>query len=298
MSKRAAFVLVHGAWHSAACWGPIIEGLHAAGYKASAIDLPGSGADALMPVGYSPRTSVFSSSPALNTRHTQQQRTEAVLREAAAVSADGPVIIVGHSLGSLTATAAMAAAPEQVAAVVYVGGEVMAAPLSCFHTSVHPTRAGASARCLVGDVMALGAARIDWLSPDAAYRAMLRTAFAADVDEAAFAQHALTCYPDEGLQPFGQPSPATAERCGHVPRYHVRLGEDQVMPPAAQDWMREEMDKAMGSPSREYRLASSHLVMLSRPTELVQLLLEIAEEVQNRAPQPVLWPADEFDRRG
>lgn len=279
MSKPVTFVLIHGAWHTASCWRPVIEGLQSANYTAMAIDLPGSGTHALLPLGYTPRTADFPSSPALNTRHTQKQRTEAVLKEVAAACQHGPVIVVGHSMGTLTATEAMAAAPDRIAAVVYIAGQVMAAPLCSFDTYGHPRLALSTPSYTVGNPMELGAARVDWQSPDVAYAELLRTAFAADVDQATFARHALGCYPDEGIEPFGVPSSATADGCGRVPRYHVRLGDDRVVPPAGQDWLREEMDKAMESSSKEYRLPGSHLVMLSRPTELVQVLVQIAQEV-------------------
>ena len=282
-SARACFVLIHGAWHSAACWRPIIDGLQSAGHFACAIDLPGSGSRALLPLGYSPRTSDFPSSPSLNTHHTQQQRTDAVLEQVRVARAHGPVIVVGHSMGTLTATSVAAAAAEQVAAVVYIAGQVMAAPLRSLDTASHPKLAVASAGWGIGNPMELGASRVDWQSSDAAYRQLLHATFAGDVDEATFARHAATLYPDEGIEPFTQPSPATPDSCGRVPRYHVRLGDDRAMSPGGQDWLREEMDKAMGNSSTEYRLQGGHLVMLSRPAELVQVLLDIAKDVEQKA---------------
>ena len=38
-------VLVHGAWHGAWCWEPVVEGLARRGVAALAVDLPGHGAD-------------------------------------------------------------------------------------------------------------------------------------------------------------------------------------------------------------------------------------------------------------
>ena len=84
MSKHVTFVLIHGAWHTATCWRPIVEGL-SAGCDAVAVDLPDSGPAPLFPLGYSPRTADFPSSPALNTQHTQKQRTETVVKERAGV---------------------------------------------------------------------------------------------------------------------------------------------------------------------------------------------------------------------
>lgn len=41
----ATFVLVHGAWHGAWCWDPVVPALEAAGYRVEAVELPFTGAD-------------------------------------------------------------------------------------------------------------------------------------------------------------------------------------------------------------------------------------------------------------
>ena len=46
----ARFVLVHGAFHGAWCWEPLILALSEAGHTTHALDLPGAGEDAT-PVG-------------------------------------------------------------------------------------------------------------------------------------------------------------------------------------------------------------------------------------------------------
>jgi len=41
----STFVLVHGSWHGAWCWGKVVPLLERAGHKVEAIDLPGHGND-------------------------------------------------------------------------------------------------------------------------------------------------------------------------------------------------------------------------------------------------------------
>ena len=41
----ARVVLVHGAWHGAWCWAPVVDLLRAEGVDVVAVDLPGHGAD-------------------------------------------------------------------------------------------------------------------------------------------------------------------------------------------------------------------------------------------------------------
>jgi pimeloyl-ACP methyl ester carboxylesterase len=71
------FVLVHGAWHAAACWQPLVDELERRGEAVVAVDLPCEDPDA-----------------------TLDDYAGAVVDGAAAFAE--PVIIVGHSLGGMT----------------------------------------------------------------------------------------------------------------------------------------------------------------------------------------------------
>ncbi len=82
-------VLVHGAWHGAWCWDPVVEGLRAAGVTVDAIDLPGHGDDT------SPLTDLYGDAA----------RVSAALDALATVEAD-PVVLVGHSYGGAVITEA------------------------------------------------------------------------------------------------------------------------------------------------------------------------------------------------
>jgi pimeloyl-ACP methyl ester carboxylesterase len=72
------FVLVHGAWHAAACWRPLAEALGERGAAVVAPDLPCEDPEA-----------------------TLEDYAQAVV-DAAAAFGDEPVVVVGHSLGGLT----------------------------------------------------------------------------------------------------------------------------------------------------------------------------------------------------
>jgi pimeloyl-ACP methyl ester carboxylesterase len=82
----SAFCLVHGAWHGASCWGPLSERLRARGHEVSAPDLPLHDPGA----GYEQRIR-----PALGALATHT----------------GPLVVVGHSLGSAYAPLIAAAHP-------------------------------------------------------------------------------------------------------------------------------------------------------------------------------------------
>jgi pimeloyl-ACP methyl ester carboxylesterase len=71
------FVLVHGAWHGAWCWERLVPALRSRGHDAVAMDLPAGDGSA-----------------------TYTDYAHAVLR--AMEHVDGPVTLVGHSLGAMT----------------------------------------------------------------------------------------------------------------------------------------------------------------------------------------------------
>ena len=93
------FVLVHGGFHGAWCWEPLIA--HLAG-PAVAVDLPGRGAR-----------------PVQVASVTLDDCVRAVIDDADAAGFDR-FVLVGHSLGGLTVTETAVRFPDRVAAVVYV----------------------------------------------------------------------------------------------------------------------------------------------------------------------------------
>jgi pimeloyl-ACP methyl ester carboxylesterase len=97
--SKPGFIFVHGAWHNAGTWKHVIPRLEAEGYVARALDLPGAGANAKLPVAYSRRpldAAAFASEPSPNAGVTQEERTRAVI---AAIEALGrPAVLVGIRL--------------------------------------------------------------------------------------------------------------------------------------------------------------------------------------------------------
>jgi pimeloyl-ACP methyl ester carboxylesterase len=90
------FVLVHGGFHGAWCWGRTIPELEALGHEAVAVDIPGHGAR-------------------VHEEATMPGRLDAVLE----VLQPGDVL-VGHSGGGLEITRAADAAPQLVGHLVYL----------------------------------------------------------------------------------------------------------------------------------------------------------------------------------
>src|SRR3954464_3403667 len=97
----ARFVLVHGAFHGAWCWEPLVGALSAAGHTVTTLDLPGHGDD---PTAVADVT------------------LDAYARKICATLAEQPepVLLVGHSMGGVAITQAAARCPERIARLVYV----------------------------------------------------------------------------------------------------------------------------------------------------------------------------------
>lgn len=96
-------ILIPGLWLDASSWDQVVPTLEQAGHSVHALTLPG------METKQADRSAV-----------TRKDHVDAVV--AAIDSVDGPVAVVGHSMASGLAHAAVDARPERVARVIYVGG--------------------------------------------------------------------------------------------------------------------------------------------------------------------------------
>jgi pimeloyl-ACP methyl ester carboxylesterase len=97
----ARFVLVHGAFHGAWCWEPLVAELSSAGHAVVTLDLPGSGDDT------TPIADVTLDAYARRICDRLAEQPE-------------PVVLVGHSMGGVAITQAAARCPDRIARLVYV----------------------------------------------------------------------------------------------------------------------------------------------------------------------------------
>ncbi|MFT3803512.1 MAG: alpha/beta hydrolase [Burkholderiaceae bacterium] len=99
-------ILIHGAWQGSWAFASWLPWLRAAGWSPLTVDLPGNDA--------SPGAAA-DADLAGYTRHVLD-----VLQ-----ALDGPAVVVGHSGGGMTASQVAQAAPERVAALVYLAGMML-----------------------------------------------------------------------------------------------------------------------------------------------------------------------------
>lgn len=279
--SRATVVLVHGAWHGAWCWAPVVERLTADGHPVLAVDMPGHGVGARFPDGYLDVPQDLARLAAAPSPLTgldlgaYRAHVTGLLR---GLAGRGPVVLVGHSLGGVTLNAVGEASPELVRRLVYLTALMPVARPAAGAYFDHPTMATSRALPLfIGDPARTGAVRLNARSADRAFRAAAKAAFYGDVSDEAFAAAANLLTPDEPEAVFGGNAGVTAARWGRVPRTYIRCSEDAAIPLAAQDLFIAEADALVPDRRTTVRtLRSSHSPFLSMPDELSRVLIEAA----------------------
>lgn len=271
-------ILVHGAWHGAWCWQPLIPELLKRRLAPFTLDLPAHGIHARFPEGWGSDAARFAVSPAPTSGITLDDYVNAVseIVDAAHAAGAGPVMLVGHSMAGIVLTAVAERAPEKIGMIAYLAAFMPLPGVPMIDYVRCAENAGEEvAGLFVAPPPQIGAMRIDYRNTSQHER--IRSAFAHDVDATRFAamNHLLT--PDVPASPVATPTVATHERWGRVPRAYIRCSEDRAVMPALQDRFIREADAwTPENPTRVTTLAASHSPFLSMPTELAQVLSDLA----------------------
>ena len=201
----ANVLLVHGAWHGGWCWQKLADELGSRSHAVQAPDMPGHGDDP--------------------TPLAEVTLAGYVRRIVDACNAfDGPVHLLGHSMGGMLISAAAETAPDRLVQLIYlcafvpVDGEPMMAMnaelnrASALNGMLRPTDDG-----------------LGMLVADEAIEA----AFYHDcsADDVAFARSRLV---PQAVEPLGAPASLSAARFGAVPKAYIECIEDQAIHIAAQ----------------------------------------------------------------
>lgn len=190
-------VLVHGGYHGAWCWDPVLPLLRT---PAVAVDLPGRGRR-----------------PAQGRAVTLEQCVDAVLADSGTSGFDR-FLLVGHSLGGLTITETANRAPGRVAHLVYLAA-LTPAPGRSLVDVYFPEGGGPEITDPAGVQPLLD-------------KAMARQMFCGDLDDAAFAAAHARCVPEaNGL------FQASVSGYGPTPATYVRCLRDAAVPPEMADRM-------------------------------------------------------------
>jgi pimeloyl-ACP methyl ester carboxylesterase len=237
----ATFVMIHGAWHGGWCFDALRPLLAAKGHHMIAPDLPGMGGD--------------EATLAAVTLEGWAEFAVATCRDA-----DAPVILCGHSRGGIVISEAAEAAPESIAALVYICAMLIPSGQSRadMRAANQPNPGFDAIRSTIpsGSVIdARGAAAVfaQLSPPDLAATAMAR----------------LVTEPEA---PTNTPLQLTDARYGKVPRHYIECLNDRAI--TIEDQRRMQATLPCASVTT---LDTDHSPFLSAPNDLANALLAIAE---------------------
>ena len=240
MSTGHRFVIVHSAWLGAWAYEALSIELSALGHRTIVPDLRGHGSD---------RT------PAEEVKFEHY-----VSDVVAALAADEPSVVVGHSFGGLVASAVAEQTPEQVSALIYVAGFLLPSGMS-FMQAAESSPSEATEHFEMSDDGSSA-----WVHADHAHSAFAHDVPAADFDDAA--KHMVP----EPTAPLSVGPTLTVERFGSVPRFYVHTTLDRALTWEAQRWMVETVG-VDGTAS----LDTSHVPNFSVPKLLAAELVRMAD---------------------
>ncbi len=275
----STYVLVHGSGSNSFLWTSVQRELALRGLPSYAADLPGHGLDAQYPAAYQAPQDLdaWAAEPSTLAAVTLQDNVDSLLPAVRRLAANGPVVLVGASLGGVTITALANQAPELVDHLVYISAwapvskpnpiEYMGEPE--FADSLLPSVAGLS----VGNPAVIGAGRANYRTADKALLEALKAATMAEATDAQFLALLNILQPDESLQVMMGDARADAATWGTIPRTFVRLTADRSLPIALQDLLIREGDEL--TPDNQYAVQSldaSHVGWIFQPDRVAELL--------------------------
>lgn len=281
-SPDTTFVLVHGAFANSFSFAPLQAELALRGLRSLAVDLPGHGFQATFPAAYqAPQDlAALASAPGGIKGVALADNVAHLISVLERAKEHGPVVVVAHSRGGVTLTAAANARPDLIDQMVYVSAWAPV-DLDVGAYYAEPEMASFDASVMVGVAAAnpadVGLLRCNFRTASPEVLADLKQAFMADGTDDEFRTFLNTFQPDENLDAGGPDDRAQASTWGTVPRAFIRLSEDVSMPPAMQDRLIREGDALTpDNPYAVHTLASSHLSWLVHPAPAADLLAEIA----------------------
>jgi pimeloyl-ACP methyl ester carboxylesterase len=241
--ETKTFILIHGSWHGAWNWHKVTPLLEKQGHRVFAIDLPGMGRD---------------KTPIENVTMELAVKKICDLID----SSEGKVILVGHSKNGIMISQAAEFRPDKIEKLVY---------LAAYLVPNGKTQREYSMQDLLG-ILKPYVTKHDPTNS---------TSLGSDIYQEGL-YHDCESYITElakvllSQEPFGTgvtPLQLTEDNFGRVPRFYIECTEDRAVTPFIQQKMYND------TPCKKvYKLATSHSPFFSKPVELVDTLLEIAEE--------------------
>lgn len=231
------FVLVHGAWHGAWCWSTTADLLAGRGHRVTALDLPSHGDDGTPPAAV-----------------TLADYADRVI--AALDAIDGPVVLVGHSMGGIVISTVAEARPAKIDRLVYLTAFLLPNGASLLDVALRDSDSLATPNLIVRSDQ--GIIDVD--------RDAVDTIFYADCERDVVARARALLRPSP-LAPFATPLTLTDDGYGAVRRFYVACSRDRAITPAAQRGMLAAMPC-----EAVHELDTDHSPFFSQPDRLLAVL--------------------------
>lgn len=284
MPKKIGFLLAHGSWHGAWCWGLVQPYLIKAGYVVHAIDFLGHGlqhAISLQSYQYNIiDRKKFTSEPSPFANIKANDFAQNIIDGATILRDSGvdQIITVGHSMGGALMTFAAAKIPElfnkliYIAAILPVGNK----PVQ-YYLSMDAQRQKAKlSKLLLADPNIVGALRIDPRHHDKNYLSRLKDALAHDVNDTILTRVNRFLTTDAPVSIY-QETLDFNHHFANIKKYYIRCTEDFTVVPEIGQAIVDDMNSIWKNhPTELYDISSSHEVIFAKPKELSDLLIKIA----------------------
>jgi pimeloyl-ACP methyl ester carboxylesterase len=234
--------MVHGAWHTGACFQRLEPYLKRAGHRMIAPNLPGMDGDARALA-----------------RASLRRWADFIVEEAKAVGS--PVILCAHSRGGIVASQAAEQCPEAFSALVYLSGALIPDGRSMYDVLGAVMEKGAFGQALAPVSDGLGLRFASSAAAQFFYNDC------SEQDQRELAEKLVV----EPVRPMGAALRLTASRYGSVGRHYVECANDQTFPLTLQQSM-----QAVLPCQTVHRLESDHSPFISMPLQLATALDQIA----------------------
>lgn len=237
-SKSPHFLLVHGALHGAWCFFKLIPQLEARGYRVSAIDLPSHGIDRTDPGSV-----------------TLSDYRDCVVKRINEI--DGPVVLVGHSVGGIVLSEVAEAIPEKIERLIYLTAYLLVDGETMFDVALKDAESKVNPYIVVDQEAKIGYVRQD----------EIKSLYYQDCsdEDVALAKSLLVINP---LQPLVTPVRVTPERFGRVRKTYISCADDHAVGPATQSMM-----TARWPDMQVLHIEGGHSPFLAQPEKLADLLV-------------------------
>ncbi|MFD4660141.1 alpha/beta fold hydrolase [Kitasatospora sp. NPDC058444] len=279
---QPTFVLVHGAFANSFSFSPLQAELGLLGHRSVAVDLPGHGFAATYPSAYQAPQDLaeLATAPGAIKGVTLADNVAHLIGILERAKRNGPVVLVSHSRGGLTATVAANQRPDLIDRIVYVSAWApVDLDVGAYYAEPEMATVDAAglAAAMVGNPVELGLLRVNFRTADPGALATYKEAFLADGTDDEFRVLLNTFQPDENLDTGTPDDRAQADTWGRIPKTYVRLADDTSIPLAMQDRMIREGDALTPENPYDVRtLPGSHLKWLVDPAPAARALGELA----------------------